>query len=140
MFEARRSLDGLRQLQHNRPRMQKQSFNLLKSFIAYKNPDLARFAHVADCCPGARKILKSGWEVGRMSPGVADHITLGIAAGAGRVAVHVAVEVSAGARRIGGCARGGSLSCGAQNSGTPPDMTINNRKSEAGMAGGRGSG
>ena len=57
----------------------------------YKKPPLVRFAHVADCSPGVRKVLKSGWEVERMSPGVADHITLGIAAGAGLVAVHVAV-------------------------------------------------
>ena len=38
-------------------------------------------AHVADCSPGVRKVLKSEWEVEGMSPGVADHITLGIAAG-----------------------------------------------------------
>ena len=36
-------------------------------------------AHVADCSPGVRKVLKSEWEVGAMSPGVADHITLGMA-------------------------------------------------------------
>ena len=35
-------------------------------------------AHVADCSPGMRKVLKSEWEVGGMSSGVADHITLGI--------------------------------------------------------------
>ena len=45
-------------------------------------------AHVADCSPGVRKVLKSEWEVEAVSPGVADHIALGIAAGAGLVAVH----------------------------------------------------
>ena len=69
--------------------------------------------HVADYSPGVRKVLKSEWEVEAVSPGVADHITLGVAAGAGLVAVHVAVEASAGARRIGGCARGGLFSWGA---------------------------
>ncbi len=48
-------------------------------------------AHVADCSRGGRKALKSGWEVEAISPGVADHITLGIAAGAGLAAVHVAL-------------------------------------------------
>ena len=46
---------------------------------------------MADCSPGVRKVLKSEWEVEAVSPGVADHTTLGIAAGAGLVAVHVAV-------------------------------------------------
>ena len=48
-------------------------------------------AHVADCSPGLRKVLKSTWDVEAVSPGVADHTTLGIAAGAGLVAAHVAV-------------------------------------------------
>ena len=48
-------------------------------------------AHVADCSPGVRKVLKSAWEVEAMSPGVADHITPGIAARAGLVTVHVAI-------------------------------------------------
>ena len=48
-------------------------------------------AHVADCSPGVRKVLKSLWEVEAMSPGVADHITLGITAGAGLAVVRVAV-------------------------------------------------
>ena len=48
-------------------------------------------AHVADCSPGVRKVLKSLWEVEAMSPGVADHISLGITAGAELVAVRVAV-------------------------------------------------
>jgi len=65
-------------------------------------------AHVADCSPGVRKVLKSLWEVEAMSPGVADHITLGIAARASLVAVHVAVEASAGTSRMG--ARGGLFS------------------------------
>ena len=38
-----------------------------------------------------RKVLKSAWEVEAMSPGVADHITPGIAARAGLVTVHVAI-------------------------------------------------
>ena len=46
---------------------------------------------MADCYPGVRKVLKSEWEVEAMSPGVADHITQGIVAGAGSVAAHVAV-------------------------------------------------
>ena len=46
-------------------------------------------AHVADCSRGVRKVLKSLWEVEAMPPGVADHITLGIAARASLVAVHV---------------------------------------------------
>ena len=62
-------------------------------------------AHVADCSPGMCKVLKSEWVVGAMSPGVADNITLGIAAGAGLVAVRVALEASAGACSIGGCTR-----------------------------------
>ena len=33
-------------------------------------------AHVADCSPGVRKVLKSLWEVEAVPPGVADHITL----------------------------------------------------------------
>ena len=37
-------------------------------------------AHVADCSPGVRKVLKSEGEVEVMSPGVADHITRGILA------------------------------------------------------------
>ncbi len=45
----------------------------------------------------------------------AEHITLGIAARAGLVAEHVAVLASAGASRLGGCARGGLLLWGAQN-------------------------
>ena len=40
---------------------------------------------------GALTILKSDWEVEAVSPGVADHSTLGIAACAGLVAAHVAV-------------------------------------------------
>ena len=48
-------------------------------------------AHVAVCSPGVRKVLKSAWEVEAVPPGVADHITLGIAARAGLVAAHVAV-------------------------------------------------
>ena len=56
-------------------------------------------AHVANCSPGVRNVLKSLWEVEAMSPGVADHITLGITAGAGLVAVRVAV------------AGGGALHC-----------------------------
>ena len=47
-------------------------------------------AHMANCSPGVRKVLKSEGEVEAMSPGVADHIRLGIVAGAGLVAVHVA--------------------------------------------------
>ena len=35
-------------------------------------------AHVVDCSPRARKVLKSDWKVEAMSPGVADHSTLGI--------------------------------------------------------------
>ena len=35
-------------------------------------------AHVADCSPRVPKFLKNEWEVGAVSPGVADHITLGI--------------------------------------------------------------
>ncbi len=35
-------------------------------------------AHVADCSPGVRKVLESEWEIEAMSPGVADHNTLGI--------------------------------------------------------------
>ncbi len=46
---------------------------------------------MADCSPGVRKVLKSAWEVEAMSPGVADHITPGIAARAGLVTVHVAI-------------------------------------------------
>ena len=34
--------------------------------------------HVADCSARVRKVLKSVWEVEAMSPGVADHIILGI--------------------------------------------------------------
>ena len=52
------------------------------------------------------KVLKSEREVERVSPGVADHSTLGMAAGAGLVAVHVA----------GGCAHGGLFFCGEQSS------------------------
>ena len=48
-------------------------------------------APVADCSPGMRRALTREWEVEGMPPGAADHITLGIAAGAGLVAVHVAV-------------------------------------------------
>ncbi len=44
---------------------------------------------MADCSPGVRRVLKSSWEVEAMSPGVADHITLGIAALACLVAVHI---------------------------------------------------
>ena len=47
-------------------------------------------AHVAGCSLGVHKVLKSEWEVEAVSPGVADHITLGIAARAGLVAAHVA--------------------------------------------------
>ena len=36
-------------------------------------------AHVAYRSPGVREVLESEWEVGAMSPGVADHITLGMA-------------------------------------------------------------
>ena len=46
---------------------------------------------MTDCSPGVREVLKSEWEVEAVPPGVADHITLGIAAGAGLVAVHVAI-------------------------------------------------
>ena len=46
--------------------------------------------HVADGSLRVRKVLKSGWEVEAVPPGVADHITLGIAARAGLVAAHVA--------------------------------------------------
>ena len=46
-------------------------------------------AHVADRSPGARKVLKSEREVERVSPGVADHIALGVAAGAGLMAAHM---------------------------------------------------
>ena len=45
---------------------------------------------MADRSPGVRKVLKSEREVERVPPGVADHIALGIAAGAGLVAAHVA--------------------------------------------------
>ena len=58
-------------------------------------------AHVADCSPGVRKVLKSLWEVEAVSPGVADHMTLGITAGAGLVAVRVAV-VGGGAHAAAG--------------------------------------
>ena len=71
---------------------------------------------MADCPPGVRKVLKSEWEVVAVSPGVADHVTLGVAAGAGLVGVHVALAASAGARSIGDCARGGLFSWGAQSS------------------------
>ena len=47
-------------------------------------------AHVADCPPGVCKVLKSEWKVEAVAPGVADHITLGVAAGAGLVAAPVA--------------------------------------------------
>ena len=70
-------------------------------------PAVSVAVHLADRSSGARKVLKSEREVERVPPGVADHNTLGIAAGAGLVAVHVALEASAGARSIGGCARGG---------------------------------
>ena len=63
-----------------------------------------------------RKVLKSEWEVEGMSPGVANHITLQIAAGAGLVAVHVALEAAAGDRRIGGWTRVGLLPWGARSS------------------------
>ena len=56
-------------------------------------------AHVADCSPGVRKVLKSLWEVEAVSLGVADGITLGITAGAGLVAVRVAVVAAACAPR-----------------------------------------
>ena len=36
---------------------------------------------MADCSARVREVLKSVWEVEAMSPGVADHITPGIAAG-----------------------------------------------------------
>ena len=65
---------------------------------------------------GGLTILKSEWEVEGASPGVADHITLMIAARAGLVAVHVTAQASAGASRIGGCARRGLFSWDAQNS------------------------
>ena len=61
---------------------------------------------MADCSSVASKVLKSERAVERVPPGVADHSTLGIAAGAGLVAVHVA----------GGCARGGLFFCGEQSS------------------------
>ena len=64
---------------------------------------------------GGRAILKSEWEVEGASPGVADHITLMIAARAGLVAVHVAAQASAGASRFGGCARRGLFSRDGQN-------------------------
>ena len=48
---------------------------------------------MADCSPRVRKVLKSAWEVEAMSPGVADHITPGIAARAGLVTVHVSACV-----------------------------------------------
>ena len=46
-------------------------------------------AHVAACSPGVHEVLKSEWEVESVSPGVADRITLVLAAGAGCVAVHI---------------------------------------------------
>ena len=48
---------------------------------------------------GALTSLKSDWEVDAVSPGVADHSTLGIAACAGLVAVHVA-GCSPGVRKV----------------------------------------
>ena len=62
-------------------------------------------AHVADCSPGVRKILKSLWEVEAVSPGVADHMTLGITVGAGLVAVRVAVVAAACAPPRARCGR-----------------------------------
>ena len=47
---------------------------------------------MADCSSVASKVLKSERAVERVPPGVADHSTLGIAAGAGLVAVHVALD------------------------------------------------
>ena len=46
-----------------------------------------------------RKVLKSAWEVEAVSPGVADHITLGITAGAELGAVRGAVGAAACAPR-----------------------------------------
>ena len=47
---------------------------------------------MADRSPGARKVLKSQREVERVPPGVADHIALGIASGAGLVAAHAVAD------------------------------------------------
>ena len=69
-------------------------------------PAVSVAVHLADRSSGARKVLKSEREVERVPPGVADHNTLGIAAGAGLVAVHVAC----------GCAHGGLIFCGEQSS------------------------
>ena len=65
-------------------------FETLRSRLA---PAGSVAAHVADFSPGVRKVLKSEGEVEVMSPGVADHITLRIVAGAGSVTVQVAVKV-----------------------------------------------
>ena len=43
---------------------------------------------MADRSPAARKVLKSERKVERVPPGVADHIALGVAAGAGLMAAH----------------------------------------------------
>ena len=61
---------------------------------------------MADCSAGVRKVLKSEREVERVPPGVADHIALGIAAGAGLVAAHTTLaarptHAAAGAAPVG---------------------------------------
>ena len=58
------------------------------------------------------EVLKREWEVEAVSPGVADHITLGIAAGAGLVAAHmVEGTISKGrSRAVVGIAAPGSMS------------------------------
>ena len=55
--------------------------------------------HVADGSLRVRKVLKSGWEVEAVPPGVADHITLGIRRGLGLAGLGRAGQGRAGLGR-----------------------------------------